>query len=377
MARVRTGHRHGRLGRALLCGALAAVTSAVAIGLAAPATAESAGRFSLAPLETPGSAPARSDFSYALRPGQRATDAVELSNFSASPQTFSLYAADGYNTANGGLALRRSSGHRSGIAGWIQLATDRCTVPGHTVATVPFALTVPPGAPAGDHVGGIVALDATGGVSNDHGVRVSVHQGVAVAVFARVLGPLHRSVAVVAVGARSSGSPFATLGVRRITPYATVRNTGNVALQATVRVTLTDGLGHVVERFPAVRLPVLVPGSTFTVEEPAVGPGEPFGPEHVQVTVSTDHARTVGAAATVWVVPWAPVAVVLVALALAVVLAGVRRRCRRRPSRRATQDGGGDPRPVKTSSRVVDSAEPAPELVGAAAGASPSRDSSA
>lgn len=312
--------------------------------LSAPsaAGAVTAGPFSLEPVLLPGSSLPRSDFSFVLEPGQRVTDAVVLANYASAPQTFELYAADGYNAPNGGgLAMRPAAAGGRSVGGWVHLAASRYTVPAHTVATVPFSLTIPEGARPGDHVGGIVALDEAVGAT-DRSMPVAVHRGVAVAIFTRVSGPLHAAVAVRGVGAHVTGA----FGFHhRATVVATLENTGDVQLQATVKVSLTDLFGDTVERFPPQRLPVLVPGSTFTFYEPTISPSQPIGPEQVHVTVTTDGAGTVTAAGSFWIVPWGGLLVVLGGLAVAAE-ALRRRRRRRQPSRRqarAQAGGSGGP----------------------------------
>lgn len=315
------------------------------------AGALTAGQFSLEPIALPGSALVRSDFSFVLEPGQRATDAVIVANYAGEPQTFELYAADGYNApVGGGLALRPAGAAGPSLGDWVHLAASRYTVPAHTVATVPFSLTVPHGARPGDHVGGIVALDLSATGTMGRGVPVALRRGVAVAVFVRVLGPLHPAMAVTAVGDHVS----AGLGLRqRSTVYARLANTGNVQLQATVNVSVTDLSGDTVERFAPQRLPVLVPGSSFTVQEPAFSPSQPIGPEQVHVTVATDHAGTVTASGSFWIVPWDGVVVLLAVLALG----GWRLRRRRRRARRGptsgrptTDQAGGSAGPASTPS---------------------------
>jgi len=305
--------------------------------LSAPSAAGAitAGQFTLEPVLLPGSSLPRSDFSFVLDPGQRVTDAVVLANYAPVPQTFELYAADGYNAPNGGgLALRPATAGSRSVGEWVHLAASRYTVPAHTVATVPFSLTIPEGARPGDHVGGIVALDEAAAGATDRSMPVAVHRGVAVAIFTRVSGPLHASVAVRAVGAHVTGA----LGFRhQATVVATLENTGNVQLQATVKVSVTDLFGDTVERFTPQHLPVLVPGSTFTLYEPTVSPSQPVGPEQVHVTVTTDHAGTVTASGSFWIVPWGAILVVVGGLAVAAEALRRRRRGRRQLSGR--QDG--------------------------------------
>lgn len=329
---------------------------------AQPAGAVTTGQFSLEPSTPSGSRTPRSDMSYVLKPGQRFSDSVQLSNFTAKAQTFAIYGADGYNIPQGGgLGLRPLGYHDVGVGAWVHLPTNRYTVPAHTTATFPVEVEVPADASPGDHVGGIVALDESKIAGHKGPVKVKVHRGVAVAVYVRVIGPLHPGVAVTAVGARASESPFAFAGGdSRATVYATIRDTGNVQLRAEVKVDVTDAFGRTVKTFAPVQVPVLVPGDTFTVLEPPWRSLPIAGPEHVHVTVVTNRAGTATAGGTFWVVPWVLVGIVLAVLALLVAWLWWRRR-----RRRDEVDPGHGPGEPGEPEAPEGPHEPGEELVGA------------
>ena len=127
-------------------------------------------------------------------------------------RSFKIWAADAYNTTLGGaLALRiaelsddagRDMDHPA------DGAADYGVSPGQEVI-LHFALTVPPNAIPGDHVGGIEALDVSPQHGNGSGTRIIVHEGIGVPIFINVPGPRHPSAAVTLVKAASSVPPFA------------------------------------------------------------------------------------------------------------------------------------------------------------------------
>ena len=122
-------------------------------------------------------------------PGSTLTDQVTVSNRTAGPLTFRLYAADAYNTArDGGFAVRAPNEKQHGIGAWARPARDRVTVPAHGSVTVPYTVTVPEAAEPGDHPGALVALDERISPSTGQ-VAVGVRQAVGARVYLRVNGP--------------------------------------------------------------------------------------------------------------------------------------------------------------------------------------------
>ena len=115
----------GALGTFAVVLALAAVLGLLAV---APAGAASNGSWSVYPTGTPGTTP-RVVFSPQLVPGKTVGDSVTVSNLSASPLSFELFAADAFNTPGGGLSLRRKVDPVEGIGAWIHLAHSAVHVP--------------------------------------------------------------------------------------------------------------------------------------------------------------------------------------------------------------------------------------------------------
>ncbi len=308
-----------------------ATSLVVPVGTAGAVTTPS---YSLEPVSLPNSTTPRSDFTYALRPGQSLTDEVALSNFTAQPLSFFLYGADGYNTpAGGGFALRHRGYHNLEVGAWITFITNTYTVPPHTAVAFPFAVRVPLNASPGDHVGGVVALQAAATPANKGKSAFEIRQGIAVAVYVRVSGPLHPGVAITRVGAQTSEPALAFAESNgRASVFFTIQNVGNVDLNATATAKVTDIFGRTVKTFPPAKLAVVTPGAIFTVIEPAWKPLPIAGPEHIVAKLVTDKAGTVSGTDILWIIPWVIIA------ALVVIILGIlgwwqwRRRRRRRRS---------------------------------------------
>ncbi|WP_406267720.1 DUF916 domain-containing protein [Streptomyces sp. NBC_00191] len=122
-------------------------------------------------------------------PGTTLTDQVTVTNKTAAPLTFRLYAADAYNTErDGGFAVRTRGEKQRGVGAWARPQRERVTVPANSSVTVPYTLTVPDGAEPGDHPGALVALDERIGAATGP-VAVGIQQAVGARVYLRVGGP--------------------------------------------------------------------------------------------------------------------------------------------------------------------------------------------
>jgi hypothetical protein len=274
----------------------------VAFGLAfppaEPAGAASNGSWSVYPITQPGSTP-RVVFSPKLVPGENTDDSVTVSNLSANPLSFELFAADAFNTPGGGLSLRRKVDPIEGIGAWIHLSHSAVIVPAHQSAAIPFVVVVPTNATPGDHVGGIVAEETTGTRSSQGSVPVNVVQAVGVRVYGRVKGPIIKHLGVTkpliqvhhSTAAQFGASTSAAVGIR-------VLNRGNVVLTPVAHLEVTSTFGSTVTR-------------TFST-----GPLLP-GESVAQVIAAAGGSRA-SASNSKWNLPWGLLVIVLVALSLGV-----------------------------------------------------------
>jgi hypothetical protein len=319
---------------------VACATSALALPLAlAPAPASAAGTappgspsFIFAPYSTAATGVIRASFHYTLPPGTTITDRLVLANPSSQEQTFRIWSADAYNTSlSGALALRIDGYPMTQVGTWIKLPTgaaDYGVSPGSEVL-LQFALTVPPNAIPGDHVGGIEALDVSPPPANTGPNRVLVHEGIGVPIFINVPGPRHPSAAVTLVNTASSvpalsfvnGTSDARVGYQ-------VQNTGNTILRGGVHVWVTNLFGQTVKTFPSNIIGNLLPGQQANYVEPLWKSLPIGGPQTVHVTFSPVGAKSVSGSSTFWIIPW--VLIIVILLVLLAVAAWLWRRHRRK-----------------------------------------------
>ena len=178
---------------------VAAVVAALGLPLlvAAPAQAADNGTWSVFPEQRKGFDP-RAAFFVEVTAGQTLTDGVTVENLGAVPITFTLYPADAFNAGGGGgFALREFGKPNKDVGTWVKLSKNQVTVPPKKSLTVPFTMTVPRNASPGDHVGGIVALNASAEqVQQQQGVTVGIRRAVGTRIYARVAGATTASLIV-------------------------------------------------------------------------------------------------------------------------------------------------------------------------------------
>lgn len=167
-------------------------------------------------------------------PGTTLTDRVTVTNKTAAPMTFRLYAADAYNTArDGGFAVRTPTEKQRGVGAWARPDRDRVTVPANGSVTVPYTLTVPEGAEPGDHPGALVALDERIGAATGS-VAVGIQQAVGARVYLRVGGPTVPALSVEDVELTHEQPLVPGLGESSALISYTLYNRGNVTLNPKV-----------------------------------------------------------------------------------------------------------------------------------------------
>ncbi|WP_330296704.1 COG1470 family protein [Streptomyces sp. NBC_00503] len=289
-------HTLRRAGVLLL--AVAALHGAAAAG-APPAAADEPG-WTAEPVAGTGAAPkasgaanapaARPYFYLAGASGTVLEDRLSLANTSDQEHTVTLRGADAYNTADGAFAVRPappaaaggSQGPATGAGSWISFgASTTVKVPAHTRAVVPFAVTVPPGAPPGDHPAAVVATEA------GHEVGVRVHL--------RVDGPALAALTVEDVSVRGEGAAS--------TIAYTLVNRGNVALAPELSIDAEGTFGKVAGR-SAHTLPVeVLPGQRVELSEP--WPGAPvFDRVALTLTVTAPGGARATGRTSAWFLPW-------------------------------------------------------------------------
>ncbi|WP_328400755.1 DUF916 domain-containing protein [Streptomyces sp. NBC_00390] len=257
-------------------------------------------------------------------PGTTLTDQVTVTNKTAAPLTFRLYAADAYNTErDGGFAVRTEKEKQRGVGAWARPERDKVTVPARGSVTVPYTLTVPATAEPGDHAGALVALDerlsAPGG-----SVAVAVRQAVGARVYLRVNGPAVPALSVEDVTMSHQRPLVPGTGRSSVLISYTLHNRGNVTLDPKVVLEAEGLFGRDLLRRDLGKIPSeLLPRQKIRLTERWAGaPQLEWG--EITLTASARDVRE-SAGVSFLALPWLVLAVLTAGLAAAGVRARVRR----------------------------------------------------
>ena len=279
----------------------------------------------------------RDDFTYQLAAGASLDDSVTVWNYSDVPANFVLYATDALNTPEGAFDLLRRDQAPTEVGTWVKVSQGSVIVPPKSAMTVPFTLTVPADASAGDHAGGLVASIEAPGTDPD-GKQVTVDTRFGLPAYVQVAGPLNPSMAVENVESHYHRSVGSTGGGELDVSW-TVRNSGNVRLSAHQGVAIDAPFGWTMKSETLDDVPELLPGATVaysahfsgvlpTIRVTSVVTLDPFSRAG---EIDPAPARA-SASSSVWAIPWLLIVVVGV---LITVIVWRRRVVRRRRS--ATQ----------------------------------------
>jgi Bacterial protein of unknown function (DUF916) len=273
-----------------------------------------------------------------LKPGIAIHDYIGVTNFSSAPVTFSLYAADAFNTTSGSLDLLAADKKSKDVGSWITFPKNSLTIqPGERV-NEPFTVTIPSNASPGDHTGGVISstlLPAT----NAQGAKVNVERRLAVPLYLRVSGPLHPGLTIESVSTRYHGT-YNPIGGGDIDVTYTVHNAGNFRVDLSQDVSVTGFFGITLARVQGTRLTNLLPGSSYSATAHIKGVF-PAGLMRVHVTGRPSQVSGVPPAQVkleavsfgvgMWATPWL---VILIVVLLVGGFLGVRWLLRSRRQRR-------------------------------------------
>ena len=248
--------------------ALALALAPVALGLPTASASEpvavAAADITWSIVPSPTAKGARSLFDYAVGPGTQIVDSVDVTNSSAVPAEFLIYATDAINEqATGAFSLLKHDIKPTDLGSWVTTKSDRVTIQPGTKATIPFNLLIPSDATPGDHVAGIVASILTTGTSK--GATVTLEQRVGTRMYLAVSGERVPGVKVAGVtsGFAASLNPFAP---GDMTVGYDVRNSGNTRLDVNNTVSITGPFGIPLGSFAPKALANLLPRQTVHYE---------------------------------------------------------------------------------------------------------------
>jgi len=175
-------------------------------------------------------------FIYTLKPGQSASDAVQIINNTPTERTISVYPVDSTIASGGTFSCAQKAEKITQVGGWITLEQSTVTVKPQTNVKIPFTITAPQNADVGEHNGCIAVQDASEDATkaDDGGVLLSFRSAIRVAV--TVPGKIIKKLTIDSVAVTSNDA-----GKLVVSP--TVNNEGNVSLDTTLTTTIRSFFG--------------------------------------------------------------------------------------------------------------------------------------
>ncbi|MFD9426496.1 MULTISPECIES: WxL protein peptidoglycan domain-containing protein [unclassified Streptomyces] len=286
-----------------------------ALLLIAPPAAHAADNGSWSVYPAAAGSAARPYFYLSADPGATLTDRVTVTNKTARPLTFRLYAADAYNTArDGGFAVRAQDEKQRSIGAWARTGRDRVTVKARGSVTVPVTITVPEDAEPGDHPGALIALDERVEDAEQGAVALGVRKAVGARIYLRVNGPTMPALSVDDIRVEHSRPLVPGTGKSRAVISYTLRNRGNVTLDPEVALRAEGLFGRTLLARDLKKIPSeLLPRQQVRLTETWAGaPQLEWG--EIRLTATARDTRE-SATASYIALPW------LVAAALGVIVA--------------------------------------------------------
>ncbi|MFG6503284.1 hypothetical protein [Microbacterium sp. P05] len=290
---------------------------------------------------TPDGADGRVSLRHTIDPGSVADDHVALTNYSANPVRFAVYAGAGQATAEGGFDIAAPSSTPDAAESWAVLGGASGSTPregggifievaAESTVVLPLRIAVPETATPGDHPLGIVAEIAEGNVD-----AVQLLSRVGVRVHLRVSGQIVGAVSPEILSANYSPSwnPFAPGSVE--VRYHLV-NEGNVRLGADAMMTVAGPFGIARSSGQSTQREILPGQAIETVVTMEVWPSIwSFGDLAVTPTVVGEDAIDIGLAPasvsfTLWSIPWSLIALLVAGACAALIWRRARRRARQR-----------------------------------------------
>jgi hypothetical protein len=300
--------------------AAAVMAAACAVSIALPAIAMAAGNpngdvpaVEILPLGTSAHDPDHGTwFVFELHPGEHVHGTAQLINPADVPQQVTLYPRELDFGASGTPSV--SSDPTAGIGSWVHFDKTALVVPAQQRIHVGYDVVVPLAVEPGDHTGALVVESQ----AHQIGGRFIVHKRIATRFYVTLPGK-----AIVAFRLENLTNKLDNVlwpGSEGV--HVSVANTGNVRFVPHVTVNNGPMTGSNLVMTRSVEV------YSGTVHVPWYG-----GPVHIKVAATANGGFPQSVDKTVWVIPWAIIAIallLLVGLVLSVVYARRRRQRRRR-----------------------------------------------
>lgn len=253
---------------------------------------------------------ARPNYLLDVEEGEVVEDSIRVRNFGERELTLTIYASDARTTETGAIDLLPAGEEPRDVGAWIELDTNKVTIPAKDFIDVPFTLTVPADAESGDHTGGIVTSYMAPGTDTE-GQPVKLDRRLGTRVQVRVDGELRPGLTITDFHASYDGSANPA-GKGDMTVTYTVENTGNVRMSAQQVLNVDGALGLTGVKATLNPMPELLPGNSLTMTSkvsgvwPAIRTSSELevAPIPTRPDDSFPALRSAMASAGSWTMPW-------------------------------------------------------------------------
>lgn len=217
-----------------------ALCSTVVIAMGGVAFAVGTGGIGVRPANPdPNNERTKSIFVYEIEPGQTEQDAVLVSNNTEEDKTIEVYAVDGQTTNSGSFACKQKVEASTGAGEWVVLDQSEIRLDAGTQKEIPFKVTLPEQVDVGEHNACIVVAEAVDD-SQESGGGVSLRFRSALRVAISVPGDIEKSLSLDNIQLEQTSTGDYIL-------VAQLKNTGNVSLDADLKVRLNRFAGQSIE----------------------------------------------------------------------------------------------------------------------------------
>lgn len=181
----------------------------------------------------------KSIFVYDIEPGESKQDTVLVSNNTDENKKIEVYAVDGQTTNSGSFACKQKVEASTGAGAWIELDQSEIRLDAGKQQEIPFEVTLPKQVDVGEHNACIVVAEASS-ETQESGGGVSLRFRSALRVAISVPGDIDKSLSLDSIQLEQTSSGDYIL-------VAQLENTGNVSLDADLKVSLNRFVGSSIE----------------------------------------------------------------------------------------------------------------------------------
>lgn len=195
-------------------------------------------------------------------PGSPKRGVLLARNLGNETEEAELYAADAIPARGGGFGFTTKEEGAQRVGAWLTLDRTRITLRAKETTTIGFRLLVPEGAPAGEHVGGLMLqpIQPTSTGTVVIGTRIAV--GVYVTVQGGSAEPLRPGITITKLRAPVKDG--------QTCPTLAYTNSGTAVLDPTADIVVDPKLPGDAKRYPVGKVGGVLPGTSIEVDLPCV-----------------------------------------------------------------------------------------------------------